>query len=139
MASKSVVYLFGLFISVHLVSGAAWGHGEDKPGPHGGFIRMPGAFHTELVMKSKKGLNVFLLDMEWANPTTESSSVKVVFKSGKKESLLNCETKQDHFWCKAPKGISIVAPGKVEITANRNGATGGLAVYELPLKAPHRN
>ncbi len=134
MASQSVAYLLGLFFSVNLMPGMVWGHGEDQPGPHGGHIRMPGAFHTELVTKSKTELNVFLLDMDWANPMTEGSSVKVIFKLGKKESPLKCETKQDHFRCKAPQGISIVPPGKVEITAIRNGATGGLAVYELLLK-----
>lgn len=137
MASKSVAYMLGLFLSLHLMPGVVWGHGEDKPGPHGGHIRMPGAFHTELVMKSKIELNVFLLDMEWANPTTAGSSVKVVFKSGKKESPLNCEAKQDHFRCKARRTVSIRPPGKIEITANRNGVSGGLAVYELPLNALH--
>lgn len=137
MASKSVTYLLGLFISMHSMPGLVWGHGEDKPGPHGGHIRMPGAFHTELVMKSKKELHVFLLDMEWANPTAEGSSVKVVFKSGKKESPLNCEAKQSYFQCMTPKGVSISPPGKIEITANRNSVSGGLAVYGLPLKASH--
>ncbi len=137
MAFKSAIGLLGLFLSSNLIPGVVWGHGENKPGPHGGHIRMPGAFHTELVMKSKKELNVFLLDMEWANPTTEGSSVKVILKSGTKESLLTCETAKDHFRCKTSKGVSMALPGKVEITANRKGASGGLAVYELPLKASH--
>ena len=133
MASKFGACLLSFLLSMQFIPWVVWGHGEDKLGPHGGHIQMPGAFHTELVMKSKKELSVFLLDMDWANPTIESSSVRCVFKSGKRESPLICEIEQDHFRCVAPKGISVVPPGKIEIIANRKGISGSPAEYKLPL------
>jgi hypothetical protein len=49
-----------------LMSGVfAWGHGEDKPGPNGGYIQMPGAFHTELVPVSDKVFKNLISMITW--------------------------------------------------------------------------
>ena len=55
-------------------------HGEDRPGPHGGIIRMPGAFHTELRPKSNREFELFLLDMKWGEPSVAQSSVEAASK-----------------------------------------------------------
>ena len=52
-----------LFASIWTATNA-FAHGEDKAGPHGGFIRMPGAYHTEVVPVSKNQAKVYLLDMQ---------------------------------------------------------------------------
>lgn len=37
---------------------SSFAHGEGKPGPNGGEIRMPGAFHTEAITVEKNKLKV---------------------------------------------------------------------------------
>ena len=53
-----------IFSTLTVLSVNLFAHGEDKPGPHGGYIRMPGSFHTEVV-KEKAGYRVYLLDINW--------------------------------------------------------------------------
>ncbi len=73
------------FAIVTTLSLNVFAHGEDKPGPHGGFIRMPGAFHTEVV-KEKEGYRVYLLDINWKNPSVLDSAVLASIEVGKKQS-----------------------------------------------------
>ncbi len=109
-------------------------HGEDRPGPHGGHIRMPGAFHTELVAAGKSAIRVYLLDMEWKNPTIESSMVTAYLKRKGQETPLACKPATDHFACELPKGKSLKATDEIHVTANRKGVTADAAVYRFPLK-----
>ncbi|MEK7690290.1 MAG: hypothetical protein AAB425_04645, partial [Bdellovibrionota bacterium] len=92
------------------IPGLAWGHGEDKPGPHGGHIRMPGAFHTELLVRSASEVDIFLLDVAWKNPTTQKSSVVVELKIGAETASLKCVTLEDRFRCGVNDGV-VIAPG----------------------------
>lgn len=73
-----------------------WAHGEDKLGPDGGFIRMPGAFHAELVPLSKNQVKVYLLDIDWKNPSVKNSMVKL--KVGKHSASCLTKNKQ-YFLC----------------------------------------
>ena len=68
---KNAISVFVLFLSV-----IATAHGEDKPGPNGGEIRMPGAFHTELKVSGRE-IWVYLLDMKFEKARTDKSSVEV--------------------------------------------------------------
>jgi hypothetical protein len=68
---KTICMLFAAILFQHTLASA---HGEDKAGPNGGFIRMPGAFHTELVPSGKDKLKVYLLDIQWKNPSLKNSS-----------------------------------------------------------------
>lgn len=43
---KPLLYFSILFLALTF---ELFAHGEDHPGPHGGRIQMPGAFHTELI------------------------------------------------------------------------------------------
>ncbi len=135
--SSTIVAAFSLFFSSQ-----AFAHGEDKPGPHGGYIRMPGAFHTELVQEGKSSFSVYLLDMEWKNPTTADSSVEVALKKGKKgEIKLPCQVRDVKFSCTLPKGTKIQAGDQIFISAKRQGMQGNVATYPLPLtfSQPHAN
>ena len=120
---------FILFSFIQIFSFQIFAHGEDKPGPHGGYIRMPGAFHTE-VLKDKEGYRVYLLDMNWEKPTTVDSSVNVVIKTGKKKVEIKCTAEKDSFLCKT----KLKEKGELQLTAKREGQMGNETVYKLPLK-----
>lgn len=118
-----------LFLIMMPFSLTVFAHGEDKPGPHGGHIRMPGAFHTEIV-KDKEGYRVYLLDINWKNPSVLDSSVSANIQAGKKKTNLSCAKESDSYLCKS----SLPEKGELNITAKREGQTGHVAKYKLPLK-----
>lgn len=124
---------FGAFILITFAASFALSHGEDKFGPHKGFVRMPGAFHTEVVPVSKDKIKVFLLDMGWENPSIKDSNVVLEIKQASKKSLLDCTPATDHYSCKLPKGFDLKS-GTLELQATRESQKGNLATYELPLK-----
>ena len=122
-----------LILILILFSERAFAHGMDKPGPHGGYIRMPGAFHTELVLVKPSTLKVYLLDINFKFPTIKESSVSALFVQDGKTTILTCSTKKDYFECNAPN-VEFNESGSLKITANRMKNKGVEAVYELPLK-----
>lgn len=107
-------------------------HGGDEPGPHGGFIEMPGAFHTEVVPVSDGVFNVYLLDMEFKNPSVKNSEVQAWLRSGKKKTALDCTAQKTYFHCvsadKKLQGKELI------IKAKREEMRGNEALYKLPLK-----
>ncbi|AFY01867.1 hypothetical protein [Bdellovibrio bacteriovorus] len=123
-----------LIATLVLLPSLSWAHGEDKPGPHGGHILMPGAFHTEITVDKDQGVHVYLLDMNFENPTTKDSSVKVTARGKKTTVAYNCSIMGgDHYHC-IPEGK---VPTKTELVveATREKAVGNEAIYKLPLKA----
>jgi hypothetical protein len=109
----------------------AFAHGENKFGPHNGYIRMPGAFHTELVPGENKTFSVFLMDVNNKQPTTMNSSV--VFEYNNNERILfECKPADDHYTCNTDKKITL-EKGQITLKAIREGRKGKDAVYELPL------
>lgn len=128
---KKIVFIF---ILIEFFSLQVFAHGEDKPGPHGGYIRMPGAFHTE-VLKTKEGYRVYLLDMNWENPSIADSSVVATIHAGKKKTELKCEKEKKSYLCKT----KLKEKGELEVTAKREGQMGNTAVYKLPLKFEKSN
>jgi hypothetical protein len=126
MNSKIVTTFFIL-----LISGNLFAHGMNRPGPHGGFIRMPGAFHTELVDKGSK-MNVYLIDMSLKNPVVADSSVTITYK-GKTITKISCLKENEYFVCERPKeGFNQIE--KISISAIRNKIKARDADYEVPLK-----
>ncbi len=124
---------FVLGVLVFIFNGSlAFGHGEDKPGPSGGYIRMPGAFHTEVVKTGKSSAKIYLLDINWKDPMTKNSSIEVeVVKAGKGL----CKPQGDQFFlCNFPKHVDLGKNGELKIVAERNGIKGNSVVYELPLR-----
>lgn len=111
----------------------AVGHGETKPGPHNGFIRMPGAFHTEIVPLSKSEFQLYLLDFNWANPTIRKSMVDVKIESKKGKVPVRCTPNVDHFKCELPNGFDL-KKGKLILNSSREDTPGAEITYDLPLK-----
>jgi len=112
---------------------SAFSHGEDHPGPNGGSIQMPGAFHTEAVMINKNELKVFLLDMDWKNPTVKDSSVSVIFQTKTKYES-KCEKNENAFICTFDKTADLNKKGKLIVSATREKQVGNTAEYKTPLK-----
>lgn len=125
MKTSSVLF----FSLLKILSFNAFAHGEDKAGPHGGYIRMPGAFHTEVV-KEKEGYRVYLLDIDWKNPSVLDSSVSAFIQVGKKKTDLTCSQESSSYFCKS----KLPQKGNLNILAKRQGQTGAMALYKLPLK-----
>lgn len=137
--------ILALTLSLAFVSIQAHAHGEDKPGPHGGFIRMPGAYHTEVVPKDNT-VEVYLLDMDWKNPVVKDSSVEAEIrdpKAKKKTSAkAQCLPDKSFFLCTFAPGTNTKGPGReLVLTTTRAKQKGNKAVYELPFKlaAPTHN
>lgn len=124
---KSTIALLISFFVTSLV----WAHGEDKFGPHKGFVRMPGAFHTEIVLNGKNKLKVYLLDIEWKNPTIEKSSLEVTYNDQIKAT---CKSEKDFYSCSFPKSVNLTQKGELKVLASRKDQKGNIALYPLPLK-----
>lgn len=122
-----------LVLSLLIFAQAAYSHGEDKPGPNGGFIRMPGAYHTEIVPSGLRKFKIYLLDINWKNPSIKESSVEVLLKNGSQSSKIQCEVKIDFYSCDLPQGKNL-KNGKLEVTSKRESQVGNLVTYDLPLK-----
>ena len=114
-----------------VLSQPLFAHGESNPGPHGGFIRMPGAFHTE-VIPEKNGLKIMLLDINFEHPQVTDSSVKAAIKLNGKSVALNCKANGDAFFCKANQ--ELLKQGTLSVAAIRNKAAGAVMQYPLPLQ-----
>ena len=84
------IFVFSAFASLTQLD-FAFAHGENVLGPNGGHIRMPGAFHTELVQTSDQGFKVFLLDVDWKNPVTSNSAVEARLRIKRSEQSIPCE------------------------------------------------
>jgi hypothetical protein len=127
---KSIV--IAAIIASSFAAQSAFAHGEDKPGPNGGFIRMPGAFHTELVPTGPSGLKIYLLDINWKNPTVKGSTLKATHKPT--NSSGTCKVESNFYVCQFSKGVDLTKKGELSVEAKREGQTGATVSYELPLK-----
>lgn len=121
----------GLSALMFIASVSAFAHGQDKPGPHGGSIQMPGAFHTEVVDQKNGSFTIYLLDINFENASVKDGDVKAYTLSanGEKQNLL-CETKSDSFIC---RGVKPKAGLRLLITATREKAKGNEVSYPLPI------
>lgn len=114
--------MFKILILTILVS---WSHGEDKPGPNGGKIRMPGPYHTEVVFVSATQVKVFLLDIQFKNPTVKDSLVSAVWKGQKAQ----CKAMKDYFQCDFAKGVNLKESGELTVESVREKQKGNVARY----------
>jgi len=124
--------LFSLLISI-LVSLNVFAHGEDTPGPHNGYVKMLGTFHVEAAADTDGSFHVFLLDVNFKNPTIKNSSIEMNFVHGGTKNPFTCKVMGgNHFHCK-PQGKYNLQRGKLFVKAKREGAVGE-GSYDLPLK-----
>lgn len=121
-----------------LVSLTAFAHGEDKLGPHGGFIQMPGAYHTELVPEGTHTLKVYFLDISWKPQAPNESSVSISY-AGKKTLQATCESQETHFACTFPPEVDLGKKGKLVVTSQHEKQKGNEVTYKLPLKLQSEN
>lgn len=122
-----IVTLLSLLLSTETL----FAHGMNKHGPHGGYIKMPGAFHTELLDKGTV-MHVYLLDMSFKNPIITDSTVKIKYK-GSIESEYSCTKSINYFVCEKPKN-ELRSYKEVIINAVRSNSKGRDAIYSLPLQ-----
>lgn len=115
-----------------LTAAIALAHGEDKFGPNNGFVRMPGAYHTEVVPAGDDQFRVYLLDINWKNPSVKSSQVKAAL-TGKKKAVAKCEVQTDHFLCKLDNGAKL-SRGTLVLETTRENQKGAKVTYPLPFK-----
>lgn len=114
-----------------LFSSVSFAHGMNALGPNGGYIKMPGAFHTELIDKGAT-IHVYLLDMGFKNPTTTESAVNIKYKGNIGFNYI-CKKSTLSFVCEKPKdGLKDIK--EIVVNAMRNNEIGKEAVYSLPLK-----
>lgn len=114
-----ILFLFLLSLSLKVLA-----HGENNPGPHGGVIRMPGAFHTELLVKGGTA-RIWLLDVNFKNPTTQNSTLSVKADGGE----VHCMNKKDHFECHLTEKQQKSA--ELKLKALRSGVSGKEIIYPL--------
>jgi hypothetical protein len=120
------VFLIGLAFQ-------AWGHGEDKLGPNGGFIRMPSNFHTEVVPVKDDQFEVYLLDINFKNPTLEKANIQVQQKVAGKNLPVKCQkTEKAAFLCILSQGQNLKV-GELVLQSKRLGQKGVAVAYALPL------
>lgn len=111
----------------------SFAHGENKKGPHSGYIRMPGAFHTEVVPTGKHQLKVYLLDIDWKNPSILNSKL-IVSYSQKSPIVAQCKAVENAYHCIFPNSVRLDQKGILEVTAERESQKGIMVHYPLPFK-----
>jgi hypothetical protein len=124
-----------LALAILALGGAllCYGHGMNHAGPHGGEIRMPGIFHTEVLWDEAKEVRAYLLDGEIQHAVTERSKVSAFIKREAQKLEMKCEAKKDYFGCRPASGVELKPGDKVVIEANRQGQS-GVAIYTFPFK-----
>lgn len=125
---KKIISILSLGLTV---SSLAFAHGEDKLGPNGGFIRMPGAFHTELVPTGNNTFKIFLLDINWKNPLVTKSSLQITHNG---KSKAECKIQENYYQCAFSKIVDLTKKGELKVLAQREEQKGVEVSYQLPLK-----
>lgn len=113
-----------------LLSQTAFGHGMNKAGPNGGYVRMPGNYHVELVSKDK-ALIVYFLDMMFKPIPIDQASVKLSLK-GDKSFKTDCVKEAASFKCDL-KNESLKNYKEVTLESTRDGKAKATSTYKLPL------
>ena len=118
-----MTYFLTLFFTL-----SAFAHGDHMPGPHHGQIRMPGAFHSEIVIRTDGEILIYLMDVHNKNPTIKDSSVAI--RSENKTITYNCTpVEKTYFQCRASSKTK--PQGKLFVKTKRLGAIGKEMVYEF--------
>ncbi|PJZ64955.1 hypothetical protein CH371_15755 [Leptospira wolffii] len=135
MNSKGLCFIGILTL---FLSSSLYPHGEDIPGPNSGKIRMPGPFHTEVVRSKEKEYKIFLLDMDFKNPTVSDSTISARIKTDKGEKELKCSPIRNYFLCKSD-ALSADSKGELILQPVRSSVKGMEVRYDLPLLKSEMN
>jgi hypothetical protein len=130
------ISLSALIILLALAN-TAYAHGEDEPGPHNGYIKMPGAYHIE-VIPAKHAVDIMLLDVNFKNPTVLNSHIKAKVKTGDQTYTLKCESMDNYFSCPLHEKM-LSNKGTLIIESERQLAEGTPVEYPLPLRLEKTN
>lgn len=113
-----------------------YAHNENKYGPHNGYIRMPGVFHTEVVPEKNQNFRIYLLDVNIKNPSTQNSTVALRYEGDKGFSAqYKCLKEKEYFSCSIDSNTTTLdlRSGSLVVEASREGKKGTPARYPLPL------
>lgn len=123
-----------VWVNLIVLPETLFGHGEDQAGPHGGKIRMPNAFHTELVVSKNRDKALFyLLDVNFKTVSIKKSRFESTLllpnsnpssaanKTEESEIALSCIKLKDHFECKLPPSCSKAGSCNIKVFADING------------------
>lgn len=139
--SKQTIPLLTILL-VLLLQTYGFSHGEDKLGPHKGYIRMPGSYHTEVKQHGTSSFTIYLLDMHWKNPSTHQSEVtgylmrSIRLKDGHNTDQkipLMCTAHRTSFLCQTTQSIQTQPGDQLFLNTTRDGQKGGVVNYALPL------
>jgi hypothetical protein len=111
-------------------SQGAFAHGMNKAGPNGGYVRMPGNYHIELVSQDK-AIIVYFLDMMFKPISIENGSVKLSLK-GEKSFKTDCIKEATSFKCEL-KNESLNNYKEAILESTRDGKVITTSIYKLPL------
>lgn len=121
---------FVTLILATLLSQSAFAHGMNKAGPNGGYVRMPGNYHVELVSKDKAVI-VYFLDMMFKPIAIDQASVKLSLK-GDKSFKTDCVKEAASFKCDL-KNESLKNYKEATLESTRDGKAIATSTYKLPL------
>ncbi|MDO9182706.1 MAG: hypothetical protein Q7U04_09870 [Bacteriovorax sp.] len=127
--------LFVTFFGTLILATSAYSMGGDKPGPNGGYITMPSAYHVELVPKDSAFL-IYLHDINFKNAITSNSSASIIFIPKNQKSVtikMKCIADKQFFSCKIPND-KIDNYKEIQVESKRKNIFGKNSIYKLPLK-----
>lgn len=121
---------FVTILLTFIIQNTVFAHGMGKPGPNGGYIKMPGAYHVELV-SSEAETKVYLLDMNFQKLDMSKSKVSMSLK-GAKDFPVKCTKEVEFFRCDI-KGNELKMYKELTISSSKAGEASAPSVYKLPL------
>ena len=121
---------FVTLILATILSQTVFAHGMNKAGPNGGYIRMPGNYHVELVSK-EKAIEVYFLDMMFRPIAIDQASVTLSL-NGAKSFKTVCVKGAKSFVCDL-KGESLQNYKEAALETTRDGKVVAKSSYKLPL------
>ena len=115
-----------------LFSSNSFAHGMNKPGVNNGYVRMPGAYHVELVPISE-GFRVYFQDIQFKSISTKDATLNLVVKA-QTSATIGCKKEEANtFVCPVEKAALKGATELVLESSINNGKTKGSSVYKYPL------
>jgi hypothetical protein len=130
---KFLSFIITILIFVMLIPKS---YAEELRGPHGGYYRMSGRNHIEIISDLDGNFIVYLLDLKLRNASIENSSVEVKVGADKnKLATLDCISMEDHFYCSNKKIILTNSNTKLYVKAKTLGKTLKEVNYPLPFRS----